>query len=107
MNEFFQAVETLITRSAAAERQALTEEATKTSVILPFLQALGFDVFSLDEVIPEFIADVGVKKGEKVDFVIRIDGRIAMLIEVHRQHRRRGSNFTGHHRLVDVTAKQG
>ena len=32
---------------------------------------------------------------------------IAMLIEVHRQHRRRGSDFTGHHRLVDVTAKQG
>ncbi len=37
--------------------------------------------FSLDEVIPEFTADVGTKKGKKVDFVLQIDGKIAMLIE--------------------------
>jgi predicted type IV restriction endonuclease len=59
----------------------LTEEATKTAVILPFIQALGFDVFNLDEVLPEFIADIGTKKGEKVDFAIKIDGQIAMLVE--------------------------
>ncbi len=49
---------------------------------MPFLQALGFDVFNLEEVVPEFIADVGVKKGEKVDFALKIDGTIAMLVEV-------------------------
>lgn len=81
MSNFAERIEALATRSKMAERQALTEEATKTSVVLPFIQALGFDVFNLDEVTPEFIADVGVKKGEKVDFVVKIDGKIAMLIE--------------------------
>lgn len=81
VSSFAERIEALATRSKTAERQALTEEATKTSVILPFLQALGFDVFNLDEVTPEFIADVGVKKGEKVDFAVKIDGKIAMLIE--------------------------
>lgn len=82
MTSFAERIESLAMRSKTAERQALTEEATKTSVILPFIQALGFDVFNLDEVTPEFIADVGVKKGEKVDFAVKIDGKIAMLIEV-------------------------
>lgn len=47
-----------------------TEEATKTSFILPFIAALGYDVFNPNEVVPEFHADVGVKKGEKVDYAI-------------------------------------
>jgi hypothetical protein len=68
-------------RSKQAERLAGTEEATKTSVILPFIQSLGFDVFDLNEVIPEFTADVGTKKGEKVDFAIKIKGEVAVLIE--------------------------
>ncbi|MFC3571648.1 type I restriction endonuclease [Paracoccus simplex] len=81
MSSFAERIEALAARSKTAERQALTEEATKTSVVLPFIQALGFDVFNLDEVTPEFIADVGVKKGEKVDFAVKIDGKFAMLIE--------------------------
>ncbi|MCE6960253.1 type I restriction enzyme HsdR N-terminal domain-containing protein [Cereibacter sphaeroides] len=81
MADFLEQIATLSTRSKVAERQALTEEATKTAVVLPFLQALGFDVFNLEEVMPEFIADVGMKKGEKVDFAIKIDGKIAMLVE--------------------------
>lgn len=81
MADFNELVETLSTRSKMAERQALTEEATKTAVVLPFIQALGFDVFNLEEVVPEFVADVGLKKGEKVDFAIKIDGKIVMLVE--------------------------
>lgn len=81
MEEFSKKVATLEVRSKTAQRQALTEEATKTAVILPFIQALGFDVFSLDEVVPEFISDVGTKKGEKVDFAVKIGGKIAMLVE--------------------------
>lgn len=79
---FSEKIQDLARRSKAATKLALTEEATKTSVVLPLIQALGFDVFSLDEVVPEFIADVGVKKGEKVDFVLKIDGKVAALIEV-------------------------
>jgi len=69
-------------RSTQASKKALTEEATKTSVILPFIQALGFDPFNLDEVVPEFVADVGLKRGEKVDFALKIDGKTTILIEV-------------------------
>ena len=45
----------------------LTEEAAKTALVMPFLQSLGYDVFNPSEVVPEFTADVGTKKGEKVD----------------------------------------
>lgn len=58
-----------------------TEESTKLSLVMPFLIALGYDVFNHTEVNPEFIADVGVKKGEKVDFAINIDGKPRILIE--------------------------
>jgi hypothetical protein len=75
-------IKELESRSRHAMKHALTEEATKTSVILPLIQTLGYDVFNLEEVIPEFVADVGLKKGEKVDFALRIGGKLAVLIEV-------------------------
>jgi hypothetical protein len=59
----------------------ITEEAVKTAVVLPFLQALGYDVFNPSEVVPEFTADAVGKKGEKVDYAIKIDGEIRILIE--------------------------
>ncbi len=59
-----------------------TEEATKNALVMPFLRILGYDIFDPTEVVPEFIADVGIKKGEKVDYAIKKDGRIIMLIEV-------------------------
>lgn len=58
-----------------------TEEAVKTSVILPFLQALGYDVFNPAEVIPEYTADAVGKRGEKVDYAIIREGEVAILIE--------------------------
>lgn len=59
-----------------------SEEATKISLILPFLQLLGYNVFDPTEVVPEFDADVsGVKRGEKVDYAIMINGKPAILIE--------------------------
>ncbi|QJW89957.1 restriction endonuclease [Spirosoma taeanense] len=48
----------------------LTEEATKTALVMPFLNVLGYDVFNPFEVVPEFISDIGTKKGEKVDYAI-------------------------------------
>lgn len=70
--------------AARIQRQkdsVLTEEAAKTAFVLPFLQAIGYDVFNPAEVIPEFTADHGVKKGEKVDYAIKLDGNIIILIE--------------------------
>ncbi len=58
-----------------------TEEATKNALIMPFIAALGYDVFDPKEVIPEFTADVGTKKGEKVDYAIMRGGEIVMLVE--------------------------
>ncbi len=58
-----------------------TEEATKNAFIMPFLSALGYDVFNPMEVIPEYTADIGTKKGEKVDYVIKKDDEIIILIE--------------------------
>lgn len=58
-----------------------TEEATKNALIMPFMNLLGYDIFDPTEVVPEFVADVGIKKGEKVDYAIKLDGRIIMLFE--------------------------
>ncbi|MCC7449628.1 MAG: type I restriction enzyme HsdR N-terminal domain-containing protein [Anaerolineae bacterium] len=59
-----------------------TEEATKSALVMPFINhALGYNVFDPSEVTPEFIADVGVKKGEKVDYVILKDGQPIMMFE--------------------------
>lgn len=59
----------------------VTEEATKTSMIMPFFQMLGYDVFNPHEFVPEFTADVGIKKGEKVDYAIMKDNNPVILIE--------------------------
>jgi predicted type IV restriction endonuclease len=61
--------------------QIQTEEATKTAIIMPFIAALGYDVFNPGEVTPELNADIGIKKGEKVDYAILIDGNPAILWE--------------------------
>lgn len=58
-----------------------TEEATKMSMTIPFFQLLGYDVFNPGEFCPEYTADVGVKKGEKVDYAILINGNPEILIE--------------------------
>lgn len=58
-----------------------TEEATKNAWVLPFISALGYDVFDPTEVVPEFTADVGTKKGEKVDYAIFRDGMPIILFE--------------------------
>lgn len=59
----------------------LTEEAAKTALVMPFIQALGYDVFNPSEVVPEFTADVGTKKGEKVDYAICDAGKVNILVE--------------------------
>ena len=58
-----------------------TEEATKTSFILPFLQALGYDIFNPSEVTPECDCDYGTKKGEKIDYTVSLNDEPIMLIE--------------------------
>ncbi|MTI61690.1 MAG: endonuclease [Firmicutes bacterium] len=61
--------------------QIQTEEATKNAFIMPFFDLLGYDTRNPIEFVPEFTADVGTKKGEKVDYAIVIDGQTQILIE--------------------------
>lgn len=48
---------------------------------MPFLKALGYDVFNPSVVVPEYTADIGTKKGEKVDYAIFKDAKPFILIE--------------------------
>lgn len=59
----------------------ITEEATKQSLILPFFQSLKYNVFNPVEFSPEYNADFGIKKGEKVDYAIMLDGKLSILVE--------------------------
>lgn len=59
-----------------------TEEATKMSLILPFLEkVLGWDHSDPHQLVPEYAADIGTKRGEKVDYAIMVDDQPAILIE--------------------------
>ena len=58
-----------------------TEEITKTSLIMPFFTALGYNVTDPLEFIPESTADIGTKKGEKVDYAIEIDNQQVLIVE--------------------------
>lgn len=61
--------------------QINTEEATKNAFIMPFIKALGYDVFNPIEVVPEYVTDIGIKKGEKIDYAIFKDGNPCILVE--------------------------
>jgi hypothetical protein len=62
-----------------------TEEATKNAFIMPFISTiLGYDVFNPLEVVPEFTADIGIKKGEKIDYAIVLEGEVQILVECKR-----------------------
>ncbi|GHF73488.1 type I restriction endonuclease [Seohaeicola zhoushanensis] len=81
MSNFEGAIQSLAKRVEEYSETIQTEEAVKTSVVLPFLQALGYDVFNPAEVVPEFTADAVGKKGEKVDYAILRQGEVSILIE--------------------------
>ena len=77
-----------------------TEQATQQALVLPFIKELGYDVYNPAEVVPEFTADVGTKKNEKVDYAILRDGDPILLIEckdfdikLGREHRSQLSRY--------------
>jgi len=78
---FEEKIKSFVSRVETLKDNVLTEEATKTSLIMPFFSLLGYDVFNPIEFVPEFVADVGIKKGEKVDYAIVLNGEPVILIE--------------------------
>lgn len=79
--DFKDLIKQIADRVTKLKDQIQTEEATKNAFIMPFLQALGYDVFNPLEVVPEFISDIGLKKGEKIDYAIFKDGNPTILVE--------------------------
>jgi hypothetical protein len=80
--EFEESIGQIAAKVSELKPTIQTEEATKNAFIMPFIgRVLGYDVFNPNEVIPEFIADVGLKKGEKIDYALVRDGRMQILIE--------------------------
>lgn len=82
MEKFMNQLKSLAKRAESLKNSIQTEEATKTSLVMPFFQILGYDIFNPAEFIPEFTADVGIKKGEKVDYAIMNNDSPVILIEV-------------------------
>jgi len=79
--DFIDHLRVLSTRIANTKNMIQTEEATKNAMIMPFIQILGYNVFDPLEVTPELVADVGTKKGEKVDYAILRDAKPIILFE--------------------------
>ncbi|WP_199120464.1 type I restriction endonuclease [Pedobacter sp. ASV28] len=74
-------LEQLHQRVNGLKEQIQTEEATKNAFVMPFIQILGYDIFNPTEVVPEHVCDIGTKKGEKVDYVIRKNDEPILIIE--------------------------
>lgn len=80
--EIAERLSSLATKIAKQRASIETEEATKNAFVMPFISlVLGYDVFNPSEVVPEFTADVGTKKGEKIDYAIVKDGEVQILME--------------------------
>ena len=79
--DFIDQIRLLSTRIANTKELIQTEEATKNAMVMPFIQILGYNPFDPLEVTPELVADVGTKKGEKVDYAILKDGKPIVLFE--------------------------
>lgn len=79
--DFADQIAALASRAVKQLEHISTEEATKNALVLPFINALGYNVFDPTEVVPEFTCDVGMKKGEKVDYAIMLEGKPIMLFE--------------------------
>lgn len=79
--DFKDTLKQLSDRVTKLKDNILTEEATKNAFIMPFINALGYDVFDPLEVLPEMTCDIAMKKGEKIDYAIMKEAEPIILIE--------------------------
>ena len=80
--DLYEDLQRLGARISSIKDSVQTEEATKHSFVMPFFQILGYDIFDPNVIVPEFTADVGIKKGEKVDYAIMYEGKPLIIVEV-------------------------
>ncbi|PCI86659.1 MAG: restriction endonuclease [Hyphomicrobiales bacterium] len=75
-------LQALAKKSKEQAAHFISEDATKQGLVLPFIQqVLGYNVFDVGEVIPEYTADTHLKKGEKVDYALLVNGAVQIIIE--------------------------
>ena len=79
--DFKESVKLLTEHIMSCKSDLHSEEATKTSLVLPFFQILGYDIFNTSEVKPELSCGKWFNKGKKVDYGIYHDGKLSMIIE--------------------------
>ena len=80
--DFADKVKELAAQFDKIKDHVVTEEATKNSMVMPFLQTLGYDIFNPLEVIPEFRSAFGSKNDARVDYAIVFNQEPTILIEV-------------------------
>lgn len=78
--DFKEAIQYLAKKIGEQKQIIKTEEGTKNAFIMPLLHALGYDVFNPMEVEPEMDCDL-TNHGDKVDYAIRINCEVAMIME--------------------------
>lgn len=94
--DFTERLQSLAKKIAQQSSMIATEEATKNAFVMPFLHnVLGYDVFDPTEVIPEFTADTGIKKGEKVDYAILKNGQVQILVECKKYNEKISTKHSG------------
>jgi len=90
----------------AAPNSKRNEAVTKQSLILPLITAWGYDPHDADEVCPEYTADHGTKKGEKVDYAILRDNCPLMFIECKPAYEELTDKYESQlHRYFSVTSE--
>lgn len=101
--DFIDQIKVIGEKVARLKDQIQTEEATKNAFIMPFIAALGYDVFNPLEVVPEFVADIGIKKGEKVDYCIFKDKDPILIVECKWHGEKLDVHSSQLHRYFHVT----
>lgn len=107
--DFLETIKALSERAEKIKDSIKTEEATKMSLIMPFFQTLGYDFTDPTEVVPEYTADFGVKKGARIDYAILRDGLPVIFIEAKpygEKLERHGSQLFAYYNTT-ATAKFG
>ncbi|WP_066835979.1 type I restriction endonuclease [Rufibacter ruber] len=102
--DFQDVIKALGEKVSRLQESIQTEEATKMAFVMPFISALGYDVFNPMEVVPEYIADIGIKKGEKVDYCIFKDGAPTIIMECKHWKEKLDVHNSQLHRYFHVTS---
>lgn len=100
--DFIDRLKGISARIESSKEMVNTEEATKNAFVMPFIAALGYDVFNPLEVVPEFTADVGIKKGEKVDYCIMREGVPVIIMECKHWREKLNNHSSQLHRYFHV-----